>query len=166
MKNVLLAALVMCTTALLFGCQPESTNDVSETTDSTNDAPETTEPPSDAAENHEGHDHTAAEEGDGHDTDAPAADTAVASTAAPALLAALDNQTVEAGCGSCIYKLEGGEGCYLAIKVGNKAYPVEGTDVDAHEAGLCSAVQSAVVTGKMHGDGSILASEFKFAKAE
>ena len=41
------------------------------------------------------------------------------------------DRTVEAGCGSCIFKMEGVQGCKLAVKFDGKAYLVSGANVDA-----------------------------------
>ncbi len=62
------------------------------------------------------------------------------------------SRTVEAGCGSCIFKMEGVQGCKLAVKIDGKAYLVTGADVDAHSAGLCSASKQAKVRGRLDGD--------------
>ncbi len=60
--------------------------------------------------------------------------------------------TVDAGCAGCIFEMEGAEGCQLAVKVDGKPYLVSGSDVDAHESGLCDSVKKAVVAGKVEGD--------------
>jgi len=75
------------------------------------------------------------------------------STAAP-------TQTVQAGCGSCTYAIEGVKSCELAVKVDGKAYLVSGASVDAHEAGLCIAEKQAEVSGKVEGD-KFVATSFK-----
>jgi hypothetical protein len=59
--------------------------------------------------------------------------------------------TVEVGCASCIYKMEGITDCTLAAKIDGKAVLVKGSDVDAHEAGLCAAAKQAVVEGELLG---------------
>ncbi len=61
-------------------------------------------------------------------------------------------RTVEAGCASCIFNMEGVEGCKLAVKIDGKPYLVTGADVDAHGAGLCSSAKKAKVIGKIEGD--------------
>ncbi len=61
-------------------------------------------------------------------------------------------RTVEAGCGSCIFDMEGVKGCKLAVKIDGKPYLVTGADVDAHGAGLCSSAKKAKVVGEIEGD--------------
>ncbi len=61
-------------------------------------------------------------------------------------------RTVEAGCASCIFNMEGVRGCKLAVKIDGKPYLVTGADVDAHGAGLCSSAKKAKVVGKIEGD--------------
>ena len=61
-------------------------------------------------------------------------------------------QTVDAGCASCIFNMEGIEECQLAVKIDEKTYLVSGADVDAHESGLCDSVKKAVVAGNVEGD--------------
>lgn len=57
----------------------------------------------------------------------------------------------EATCGTCMYKMEG-KGCHLAIKLNEKNYFVDGTNIDdhgdAHDAeGFCNAIKKAKVQG-------------------
>ncbi len=61
-------------------------------------------------------------------------------------------RTVEAGCASCIFNMEGVRGCKLAVRIDGKPYLVSGADVDAHGAGLCSSAKKAKVVGKIEGD--------------
>ena len=61
-------------------------------------------------------------------------------------------RTVEAGCASCIFYMEGVRGCKLAVRIDGKPYLVTGADVDAHGAGLCSSAKKAKVVGKIEGD--------------
>ena len=61
-------------------------------------------------------------------------------------------RTVEAGCASCIFNMEGVRGCKLAVRIDGKPYLVTGADVDAHGAGLCSSAKKAKVVGKIEGD--------------
>lgn len=62
----------------------------------------------------------------------------------------IKSQTVEAGCGACIYKMAGVEGCPLAIMVDGKPYLVEGATWPNHD--YCDRKCQAVVTGKLEGD--------------
>ena len=60
--------------------------------------------------------------------------------------------SVEVGCASCIYEMEGVEDCELAARIDGKAYLVELKGFDAHGAGLCAGTKTAVVTGAIEGD--------------
>ncbi len=60
--------------------------------------------------------------------------------------------TVEVGCASCIYEMEGVEDCELAARIDGKAYLVDLEGFDAHSAGLCAGAKTAVVTGAIEGD--------------
>ena len=82
-----------------------------------------------------------------------------APSAAPTTVA---GKTVEAGCATCTYNLQGVKGCKLAVKIDGKPYLVTGADdVDAHKAGLCDQEKSAVVDGKVEGD-KFAATSFEF----
>lgn len=87
-------------------------------------------------------------------SDAPAA----AATSAPANLlkavgdAGAVNGLVLASCGMCNFGMKDQKGCSLAIKIGETAFPVDGTKItdhgDAHsKGGLCTTVRVASVTG-------------------
>ena len=82
------------------------------------------------------------------------------SAATDADAVAVVSQTVEAGCGSCTYKMDGVEVCELAVKIDGKPYLVEGSDVDAHEAGLCETTKQAEVAGKIQ-QGKFVATAFE-----
>lgn len=73
------------------------------------------------------------------------------------------DQTVETACGSCIYKMEGVEGCQTAVKIDGKAYLVTGVETDAHEAGLCEVAKKAIVSGKVEGD-KFVATRYELVK--
>jgi len=60
---------------------------------------------------------------------------------------------VDASCGQCKFKLEG-PGCDLAVRMGGKAYFVDGTSIDEHgdahaKDGFCNAIRKAEVQGKL-----------------
>ena len=60
---------------------------------------------------------------------------------------------VEASCGQCNFGLEA-PGCHLAVKIGEKAYFVDGTSIDEHgdahsHDGFCEVVKNAKVTGEV-----------------
>ncbi len=61
-------------------------------------------------------------------------------------------RTVEAGCATCIFNMEGVRGCKLAVRIDGKPHLVSGADVDAHGAGLCSSAKEAKVVGQIEGD--------------
>ncbi len=61
-------------------------------------------------------------------------------------------RTVEAGCATCIFNMEGVRGCKLAVRIDGEPYLVTGADVDAHGAGLCSSAKEAKVVGQIEGD--------------
>lgn len=81
-------------------------------------------------------------------------------TAAPI---SVTDRTVETGCGSCIYKMEGVKGCQTAVKIDGKSYLVTGVQTDAHEAGLCKGAKKAVVSGKVEGD-KFVATRYELAE--
>lgn len=62
----------------------------------------------------------------------------------------ITDQTVDAACGVCIYKMPGVTGCPLAIKIDGKAYLVEGAKWPNHD--YCDRNCRAVVSGKIEGD--------------
>ena len=65
----------------------------------------------------------------------------------------LENRIVDASCGQCQLGLPG-EGCDLAVAFDGNAYYVDGSHIDDHgdahgPAGLCNAILSARVTGRI-----------------
>ena len=73
-------------------------------------------------------------------------------------------QVVEASCGQCNFGLTSKQGCDLAIKLGGKAYWVDGTDIHSHgdahgNGGFCTTVRKAEVAGTIV-DGRYKASHF------
>jgi len=73
-----------------------------------------------------------------------------------AVQTALKNVDAEAGCGMCSYQMDGVKQCTLAVKIGDEAMLVEGSNIDAHKAGLCKAAKKAVVAGNIE-DGKFVA---------
>ena len=60
---------------------------------------------------------------------------------------------VEASCGQCNFGLDA-PGCNLAVKIGEKAYFVDGTSIDEHgdahsHDGFCEVIKNAKVTGEV-----------------
>ncbi len=133
MKKHLLTILVMGLAVCLTGCTDEATDEGGE-------AP--------------------AEEAAGDAAAAPAAATEEAGDAAAITMAKLDGVEVEAGCGKCAYSLA--TECMLAMKVGDKAYLVDGTDIISDDVGLCGATRPAKVTGEVTDDTHFMAKVFEF----
>ncbi len=94
------------------------------------------------------------EEGEDDDEDEHGEKEAAAVSSAEAI------RTVQAGCGSCIFHMEGVKGCKLAVKVDGKPYLVTGAAVNAHTSGLCGSEKTAEVRGKIQGD-KFVATSFK-----
>ena len=77
---------------------------------------------------------------------------------------AKDLVEVEASCGQCNFDLPG-TGCDLAVRIGGKAYFVDGTHIDKHgdahaKDGFCNAVRKAKVQGQVK-DNRFRATYFK-----
>lgn len=80
------------------------------------------------------------------------------------VVAELGEARVDAGCGQCLFGLEG-DGCDLAIQMGSDAYFVDGSHIDDHgdahaDDGLCNAIRPAVVSGTI-ADGRFAATSFE-----
>ena len=62
-------------------------------------------------------------------------------------------QVAEISCGQCQFELDSQNGCDLAVRIDNKAYFVDGFDIDAfgdahdEDTGFCEVVRKAEVTG-------------------
>lgn len=69
-----------------------------------------------------------------------------------------ETKVVEMSCGQCQFGLTSQDGCDLAVRFDNKAYFVEGADIDdfgdAHDkdTGFCEAIRKAEVIGKIEAD--------------
>jgi hypothetical protein len=57
------------------------------------------------------------------------------------------NRTAEVGCGMCMYKMAGVDGCHLAVMLDGKPYLVNGATWPNHD--YCDRKIPAVVTGKL-----------------
>lgn len=79
-------------------------------------------------------------------------ETAQDTGATPTTLVSLSSETVEVGCGKCVYDIAGVTSCVLAAKIGDRAVLVTGADVDLHDHGLCEDTGTAVVSGRLEGD--------------
>ena len=67
-------------------------------------------------------------------------------------------QTLEVGCGTCMFKQANGQGCYWAAKVNGDVYPMRGkvlpseADLPSHgPEGMCTMTRRAVVDGAVEG---------------
>ena len=78
---------------------------------------------------------------------------------------AIAEEAIEVGCGSCIYGMDGVEGCVTAVKVGDKHYLVTGVELDAHSSGLCDSAKQAKVAGEVR-DGKFVASKIELVSNE
>ena len=62
-------------------------------------------------------------------------------------------QVAEISCGQCQFELDSQNGCDLAVRIDDKAYFVDGFDIDAfgdahdEHTGFCEVVRKAEVTG-------------------
>ncbi len=79
-------------------------------------------------------------------------ETAKDTGATPTTLVSLSSETVEVGCGKCVYDIAGVTSCVLAAKIGDHAVLVTGAEVDLQDHGLCEATGTAVVSGRLDGD--------------
>lgn len=75
-------------------------------------------------------------------------------------------QIAELSCGQCKFDLDSESGCSLAIRIDDKAYFVEGFNIDdfgdAHDEniGFCNVIRKGTVTGKVE-DGRFVASNIE-----
>lgn len=66
-----------------------------------------------------------------------------------------EKQVVEISCGQCQFNLKTQDGCDLAVRFNDKAYFVDGANIDdygdAHDkdTGFCEAIRHAEVSGKV-----------------
>lgn len=67
----------------------------------------------------------------------------------------LNQETITVACGSCVFEMEGVEGCPLAAEIDGKHYLVRGAlpEHDSHEAdGICNMKRAAIVDGELRGE--------------
>lgn len=68
----------------------------------------------------------------------------------------LGTKTVELSCGQCLFGLNSQDGCDLAVRINDKAYFVDGANIDdfgdAHdiETGFCEVIRKAEVKGDLN----------------
>ena len=77
-------------------------------------------------------------------------------------------QVAEVSCGQCNFDLKSTKGCSLAVRIDNKAYFIDGANIDdfgdAHaEDGFCNSTRKAEVEGKIIA-GRFKAKSFKLLK--
>ena len=66
-----------------------------------------------------------------------------------------ETQTVSLSCGQCQFGLTSQDGCDLAVRIDNKAYFVDGANIDdfgdAHDetTGFCEVIRTAEVSGEI-----------------
>ncbi len=81
----------------------------------------------------------------------------------------ITDQIVEASCGACKFAMPG-DGCDLAIRIGDKAYYVDGSKLDDHgdahaDDGLCNCIRKAKVSGEIK-EGRFIATSFEVLPQE
>lgn len=73
-------------------------------------------------------------------------------------------QVAEVSCGQCKFELDTEDGCNLAVRIDDKAYFVEGFNIDdfgdAHDehTGFCEVIRKGEITGTIN-DGKFVASK-------
>ncbi len=77
--------------------------------------------------------------------------TAEKVSVSPAAMSTLKAQTIEVGCGLCVYNMSDVSGCQLAAVIDGEPILVKGVELDLHDHGLCSGSKSAVVSGVVEG---------------
>lgn len=79
------------------------------------------------------------------------------------------SQKVTVACGTCIFKLPNGRGCYWAVELDGKHYPVTGDVPKDHEnhapTGMCNMKRSAILSGETSGN-TFIATRFDLQPAE
>ncbi|QNM85108.1 hypothetical protein H9W90_13030 [Polaribacter pectinis] len=80
-------------------------------------------------------------------------------------------QVAEVSCGQCQFDLDSEDGCSLAVRLDDKAYFVDGFNIDdfgdAHDEkiGFCNVVRKGEITGEVV-DGRFVASSLKLLDSE
>ena len=80
----------------------------------------------------------------------------------------IQNQTVEAACAMCQFKVKTEKGCAMAVKIDSKVYLVEGVDKkefgEMHsDNGYCKVMKKALVSGQIK-KGKFVATSFKYVE--
>ena len=79
--------------------------------------------------------------------------------------AALADEMIEVGCGSCMYDMEGVKGCVTAANIDGTPYLVSGVKLKAHAVGLCDMKKQAKVSGRVEG-GKFVASALELVATQ
>lgn len=86
----------------------------------------------------------------------------------PAPDAVVVDQVLPVGCGTCIYRLPDGVGCYWAVELDGEHHPVAGTLPKGHDNhgpdGMCNMERRARISGELRGK-NFLASSFELLPA-
>lgn len=81
----------------------------------------------------------------------------------------VDGEVVPVACGTCIYKIPEGQGCYWAIELDGQHYPMAGTFPEGHDShgpeGMCNMERQAKVSGELRGT-NFVASSFELLPAK
>ena len=81
----------------------------------------------------------------------------------------IEEQTVTAACGMCIFKQMDVPRCYWAIEWEGEYYPVNGPTPEEHDShgpeGMCTMPRQAVVSGKLR-SGQLFADSFELLPAD
>lgn len=93
-------------------------------------------------------------------TTAPEKSSAIVPAEAEVMLASFEGTTLELGCGRCIYKMDGVQGCPAAAVVNGKPVLIKGVGQSAHEHGLCTKSSMAMVTGEIE-DGHLVTTKIE-----
>ncbi|PCJ49272.1 MAG: hypothetical protein COA73_18830 [Candidatus Hydrogenedentota bacterium] len=81
------------------------------------------------------------------------------------VVSAITEQTVEAGCAKCEYKMAGVSACTLAVKIGDTPHIITGEGIGKpSEVGLCQGTKQVKIAGNLLEDGTIGASEFSLVQ--
>ena len=79
------------------------------------------------------------------------------------------NEVVDVACGTCIYKMPEGRGCYWAITLDGQHYAMAGVEPADHDPhgpdGMCNMGRKARITGELRGQ-NFIASAFELLPAE
>ena len=79
------------------------------------------------------------------------------------------DEVVAAACGTCIYRIPSGQGCYWVVEIAGKLYPVAGKLPHNHDnhapEGMCNMPRQVKLSGEIRGE-NFIASKFELLPAE